>query len=112
MCQIGNQAKNQGGYRVSDDKHVSARIARIALVGLAVLLIATMSSGRASAREIQYRSFSASAAIGPPAQAFAAKLQAVTSTVLGASGEVHLIQLPGLPAIPGQFPDIVAAVAA
>ena len=97
---------------MSDDKHVSARIARIVLVGFAVLMIATMSSGRANAREIQYRSFSASAAIGPPAQAFAAKLQAVTNTALGASGEVHLIQLPGLPAIPAQFPDIVAAVAA
>ena len=97
---------------MSDDKHVSARIARIALVGFAVLMIATMSTGRASAREIQYRSFSASAAIGPPAQAFAAKLQAVTNTALGPSGEVHLIQLPGLPAIPGQFPDIIAAVAA
>ena len=79
---------------MSNDKHVSARIA---LVGFAVLLIATMSFGRAGAREIQYRSFSASAAIGPPAQAFASKLQAVTSTVLGPMGEIHLIQLPGLP---------------
>jgi TRAP-type mannitol/chloroaromatic compound transport system substrate-binding protein len=82
------------------------------LVGFAALVIATMSSGRASAREIQYRSFSASAAIGPPAQAFAARLQAVTNTALGPTGEIHLIQLPGIPAIPAQFPDIVAAVAA
>ena len=97
---------------MSNDKHVSSRIARIALVGSAVVAFAAMSSGSASAREIQYRSFSASAAIGPPAQAFAAKLQAVSNTVLGPAGEIHLIQLPGIPAIPPQFPDIVTAVAA
>lgn len=97
---------------VSDDKHMSSWSFRIALIGFAVLMIATMTSGRASAREIQYRSFSASAAIGPPAQAFAARLQAVTSTALGPTGEIHLIQIPGIPAIPTQFADIVAAVAA
>jgi TRAP-type mannitol/chloroaromatic compound transport system substrate-binding protein len=88
------------------------RIVRIVVASLAVLGAAMMSPGRASAREIQYRSFSASAAIGPPAQAFAAKLQVVTNTTLGPTGEIHLIQLPGIPAIPAQFPDIVAAVAA
>jgi TRAP-type mannitol/chloroaromatic compound transport system substrate-binding protein len=97
---------------VSDIKHVNSRSARIILVGFAALVIATMTSGRASAREILYRSFSASAAIGPPAQAFATRLQAVTNTALGPTGEVHLIQIPGLPAIPAQFADIVAAVAA
>jgi hypothetical protein len=92
------------------DKQTRNKIVRILVVGIVVL--ATLSPGRASAREIQYRSFSASAAIGPPAQAFASKLQAVTSAALGPTGEIHLIQLPGLPAIPSQFPDIVAAVAA
>jgi len=96
---------------VSDDKHVT-RKNRIILGTLVVLVIATMMSGAASAREIQFRSFSASAAIGPPAQAFAARLQAVTTTVLGPTGEVHLIQIPGIPPIPAQFPNIVAAVAA
>lgn len=91
-------------------KQVRNNIVRILVVGIAVL--ATLSPGRASAREIQYRSFSASAAIGPPAQVFASRLQAVTSTALGPTGEIRLIQLPGLPAIPTQFPDIVAAVAA
>lgn len=98
---------------MSDDKCMNSRSARIVLVGVVVMVFATMvTSGRASAREIQYRSFSASAAIGPPAQAFAAKLQAVTSTALGPTGEIRLIQLPGIPAIPAQFSDILAAVAA
>lgn len=97
---------------MSDDKHVNRWNARIVLIGLAALVTATMTSGRASAREIQYRSFSASAAIGPPAQAFATRLQSVTNTALGASGEIRLVQLPGIPAIPSQFPDIIAAVAA
>lgn len=97
---------------MNDIKHMNSRNTRIILAGLATLALATMTSGRASARDIQYRSFSSSAAIGPPAQAFAARLQAVTSTVLGASGEVHLVQIPGLPQIPAQFPDILTAVAA
>ncbi|HMG11645.1 MAG TPA: hypothetical protein VK571_00585 [Gemmatimonadaceae bacterium] len=67
----------------------------------------------AFADDIKYRSFSASAAIGPPAEAFAAKLQTVTTTALGAAGEVHFTKLPGTPAIPPQFAgDIVSAVAA
>jgi TRAP-type mannitol/chloroaromatic compound transport system substrate-binding protein len=105
------EEKERGGYSVSNDIKNSRNV-RIILVGLAALMIATMTSGRASAREIQYRSFSASAAIGPPAQAFATRLQVVTSTVLGTAGEVHLIQIPGIPAIPSKFPDIIAAVAA
>jgi len=65
------------------------------------------------ADEIGYRSFSSSAAIGPPAEEFAAKLQSLTATALGAPEEVRFIKLAGLPAIPGQFGgDIVSAVAA
>jgi TRAP-type mannitol/chloroaromatic compound transport system substrate-binding protein len=93
-------------------KYVNSKFTRIILIGLATVALATMTSGRAIAREIPYRSFSASAAIGPPAQAFAARLQAVTSTALGVGGEVHLVQIPGTPPIPAQFPDIIAAVAA
>ncbi|HET7505052.1 MAG TPA: hypothetical protein VFK02_28735 [Kofleriaceae bacterium] len=72
-----------------------------------------MSSSVAYAGDINFRSFSASAAIGPPAEAFATKLQNVTQTVLGTSGAVHFAKLPGTPSIPAQFGgDIVAAVAA
>jgi TRAP-type mannitol/chloroaromatic compound transport system substrate-binding protein len=81
-------------------------------IACAVALTA-LTSHVAFAGDINYRSFSASAAIGPPAEAFAAKLQNVTRTALGATGEVHFAKLPGLPAIPAQFAgDIVSAVAA
>jgi len=82
--------------------------------GIAMAIgLTTLSSGVAFAGDINYRSFSASAAIGPPAEAFAAKLQNVTRTALGAAGEIHFVKLPGLPAIPPQFAgDIVSAVAA
>lgn len=75
------------------------------------LALAAMTCHAAHA-DIKYRSFSASAAIGPPSEAFAAKLQSVTISALGSGGEVHFVKLPGVPAIPAQFHgDIVAAVA-
>lgn len=77
------------------------------------IALAALTPHAALAGEIRYRSFSASAAIGPPAEAYAAKLQTVTRTAMGAAGEVHFVKLPGLPAIPAQFGgDIVSAVAA
>jgi TRAP-type mannitol/chloroaromatic compound transport system substrate-binding protein len=82
--------------------------------GIACAIALTASSSQvAFADDINFRSFSASAAIGPPAEAFAAKLQSVTATVLGTAGEVHFTKLPGIPAIPPQFAgDIVSAVSA
>jgi len=67
------------------------------------IALAALTSHTALAGELRYRSFSASAAIGPPAEAYAAKLQTVTRATMGAAGEVHFIKLPGLPAIPAQF---------
>lgn len=81
---------------------------RLVLAG-AVLLAAS----RDSYGDIQYRSFSASAAIGPPAEVYAAKLKNTTLTTLGEGGVVNLVKLPGIPAIPAQFSgDIIAAVGA
>lgn len=81
--------------------------------GIACAIALTAWTSVALADDIKFRSFSASAAIGPPAAAFAAKLQTVTTTALGAAGEVHFTQLPGIPAVPPQFAgDIVSAVAA
>ena len=82
--------------------------------GIACAIALTASTSLdAFADDINFRSFSASAAIGPPAEAFAAKLQNVTATALGTAGEVHFAKLPGIPAIPPQFAgDIVSAVAA
>lgn len=67
----------------------------------------------ALAAEITFRSFSTSAAIGPPADAYAAKLAEVSSTVLGPAGEVRFTKLPGIPAVPAKFGgSITAAVGA
>lgn len=77
------------------------------------IALTALTSHVALAGDINFRSFSASAAIGPPAEAFAAKLQNVTRTALGAAGEVHFVKLAGTPATPKQFSgDIIAAVAA
>jgi TRAP-type mannitol/chloroaromatic compound transport system substrate-binding protein len=82
---------------------------------LAVVTMATLActSQRALAADISYRNFSPAAAMGPPADAYAAKLQSITSTVLGPTGEVRFVRLPGTPAIPAKFSgNIVSAVAA
>jgi TRAP-type mannitol/chloroaromatic compound transport system substrate-binding protein len=80
------------------------------LVGSIILTLVAFNSARA---DIQYRSFSSSAAIGPPADDFAAELSRVSRAALGSSGEIRFVRLPGLPSIPAQFSsDIVAAVAA
>ncbi len=75
--------------------------------------LAALSSSAALAETIKFRSFSASAAMGPPAAAFADKLEAITQATLGSGNDVHFQPLAGLPAIPTQFAgDIMAAVAA
>ncbi len=77
------------------------------------IALAALSTPSALADEIKYRSFSASAAIGPPAEEFAVKLADLTATALGPTGEIHFTRLPGLPTIPAAFgADIVSAVAA
>lgn len=84
-------------------------------VTVAVLLMGTLACAtqQAHAAEITYRNFSPAAAMGPPADAYAAKLQAITSTALGPAGEVRFVRLPGTPAIPAKFSgNIVSAVAA
>jgi hypothetical protein len=84
-----------------------------AAVGGTIACAIALTSHAALAVDINYRSFSASAAIGPPAEAYAAKLHVVTRTALGAAGEVRFARLPGIPPIPSGFGgDIVAAVAA
>ncbi|HUC07457.1 MAG TPA: hypothetical protein VMR96_05150, partial [Solirubrobacterales bacterium] len=81
--------------------------------GIAGAIALTALTSVALAGDINFRSFSASAAIGPPAEAFAAKLQSVTKSALGAAGEVHFVKMGSTPAVPKQFSgDIIAAVAA
>ncbi len=66
----------------------------------------------AAALDISFRSFSGSAAIGPPADAYAAKLLSISTTVLGDAGQVKLTRYAPTPAIPEGFKNIVAAVGA
>jgi TRAP-type mannitol/chloroaromatic compound transport system substrate-binding protein len=83
------------------------------IIGAACACATIGSPATADAGAIEYWSFSSSAAIGPPADEFAADLAVTTATTLGAEGEVRLVRLPGLPPIPAQFGgDIVSAVAA
>ncbi|HSN90341.1 MAG TPA: hypothetical protein VLS93_03860, partial [Anaeromyxobacteraceae bacterium] len=72
-----------------------------------------LSAASASAVDISFRVFSNSAAIGPPAVAFASKLTSVSETALGYDNQVRFVRLAGIPAIPSQFGgSIMAAVAA
>lgn len=93
---------------------MTLRPAEMKAISAALLAGAVAFSGKpALATEIRFRSFSTSAAIGPPAEAYAAKLLDVSRTALGTAGEVSFVKLPGVPAIPSQFGgDTVAAVAA
>lgn len=63
--------------------------------------------------DITFRSFSKSAAIGPPAVDYADKLQSISTTALGESGQVKFVKISPTPAIPEAFKkDIMAAVSA
>lgn len=78
------------------------------VLGLAAGLIA---SHPASAIEIRFRSFSGSAAIGPPADEYAAKLERITTAV--GPAPVKFTRISPTPAVPADFGgDIVAAVGA
>jgi hypothetical protein len=66
----------------------------------------------AAGLEISFRSFSGSAAIGPPADDYATKLLSISETVLGQAGRIKFAKYKPTPAIPGEFKDIMAAVAA
>jgi TRAP-type mannitol/chloroaromatic compound transport system substrate-binding protein len=82
--------------------------ATIALVACALAV-----PGSASAIEIRFRNFSGSAAIGPPADAYAAKLLEMSRTVIGPAAEIKFTKITPMPAIPAAFGgDIVAAVGA
>jgi TRAP-type mannitol/chloroaromatic compound transport system substrate-binding protein len=67
----------------------------------------------ALAIDIAYRNFSGSAGLGPPGDAYAAKMLSVTTATLGAGSVVNFVRLPGTPAIPSQFGgSIIRAVEA
>jgi TRAP-type mannitol/chloroaromatic compound transport system substrate-binding protein len=72
----------------------------------------SLAAHTAQALEISFRSFSGSAAIGPPADAYAVKLQTISAITLGETGEVKFIKYKPTPAIPKEIKNIVAAVGA
>ena len=90
----------------------SGRSGGKSLVAGALSFAALLAAPAAPAVEISFRSFSGSAAIGPPADAFAARLQAVSTTVLGKDGQVRFVKATPMPAIPKEFKGVMAAVGA
>ncbi|MGI9101314.1 MAG: hypothetical protein ACR2IF_02610 [Terriglobales bacterium] len=66
----------------------------------------------AAAQDISFRAFSNWAAIGPPADEYAAKLLSVSTTALGKDGRVNFIRQTPTPPVPKEFKNIVDAVSA
>ncbi|MGE5172308.1 MAG: hypothetical protein ACM3MD_00610 [Betaproteobacteria bacterium] len=79
-----------------------------AAAAFAILLAAQS----APALEISFRSFSGSAAIGPPADEYAAKLLNISTIALGKDGQIKFTRYTPTPAVPKEFKNIVAAVGA
>ncbi|HEX9119322.1 MAG TPA: hypothetical protein VF840_02170, partial [Terriglobales bacterium] len=82
---------------------------------VAVLVCATLSAAQsapAQTQNISFRSYSDWAAIGPPADEYAAKLLSISTTALGKEGRVNFTKYAPTPAVPKEFKNIVDAVAA
>jgi len=92
----------------SHKKHLSLFGAAVAAVACAILL----SAQSAVALDISFRSFGGSAAMGPPADDYGAKLRNISTTVLGETGQVKFTKYTPTPAIPEGLKNIVAAVGA
>jgi len=107
---LGRSYAVHGGKErmASHIKHVSFFAATVAVFVCATLLAAQS----ALALDISFRSFSNWAAIGPPADEYAAKLLSISTTALGKAGEVKFTKYAPTPAIPKEFKNIVAAVGA
>ena len=102
-------AVHEGNERTASHiKHLSYFGAAFAVFACATLLAAQS----AVALDISFRSFSNWAAIGPPADEYAAKLLSISTTALGKAGEVKFTKYAPTPAIPKEFKNIVAAVGA
>jgi hypothetical protein len=91
---------------ISHRKHLLC----LGVAGGAVVCAIVLAAQTALALDISFRNFSDSAAIGPPADEYAAKLLGISTTVLGKQGQVKFIKYSPTPAIPKEFKNIVAAV--
>ena len=107
---LGRSYAVQGGEErmASHTKHLSFFCATVMALACAILLAAQP----ALALDISFRSFSGWAAIGPPADEYAAKLRSISSAALGKAGEVKFTKYVPTPALPKEFKNIVAAVGA
>jgi hypothetical protein len=79
---------------------------------LGVLALILLAAPSALAIDISFRSFSSSAAIGPPADAYADELLNISTTVLGKDKQVKFTKYVPIPTIPKEFKNIVDAVGA
>ena len=84
---------------------------RLQLLALCVALVAARAAA-AGEVEISFRSFSGSAAIGPPADDFGARLLSISTAVLGKDGKIRLSKLTPTPPVPKEFKSVLAAVGA
>ncbi len=87
------------------------------VMGLVVLALisaglAVAQSAPSQAQNISFRAFSGWAAIGPPADEYAAKLSSLTTTALGKDGAVNFTKYKPTPPVPKEFKNIVDAVSA
>ncbi len=76
------------------------------------LCAAILAAPSALAQNISFHSFSNWAAIGPPADEYAAKLLNISTTALGKNGQVNFTKYSPTPPIPKEFKSVVDAVAA
>ncbi len=105
----GGKAVHGGNDRVLSP---GDRLLRYGAVVAALLCAIPLLSGAAHALDISFRSFSPAAAIGPPADEYAAKLASLSAIALGKDGEVRFGKDVPTPAVPKEFKDIAAAVGA
>ncbi len=101
-------ARSKSRSMASREGALSRPVAAVALLACVALL----APPAVHAVEISFRSFSGSAAIGPPADAYAAKLLSLSTTILGKDGQIRFTKSTPTPAIPKEFKNILAAVGA
>jgi hypothetical protein len=87
-------------------------LARLVAAAALFVCAALVAAPAVLAVEISFRSFSGSAAIGPPADDYAAKLLNLSTTVLGKDGQIRFTKSTPTPGIPKEFKGILAAVGA
>jgi hypothetical protein len=90
----------------------SNRLLRSGAAFAVVVCAICFSMQSASAVDIAFRNFSPAAALGPPADAYAVKLANISTIVLGQAGQVRFAKYSPTPAVPKEFKNIMAAVAA